>query len=235
MGDDVERVVVGYERAKVQTRHVLYTTFITYARGQFLVGPDAVTQVFHFLQELGVALPELLTALFVAGVQDGAVGQYDACRNHHAVAVGMYATVHARGIIDDDAAHHGRPDGGRVRREDASVRLQNLVYTGADDARLQADGVLMLSELIFLPVLASYNEHAVGTALPAQRRAGSPESEWQLVLLAGFDNLGNPFLTVAAYDNLWNLAIETGIGTPAKGAQFVGVNAFRRNELSEFC
>ena len=54
------------------------------------------------------------------------------------------------------------------------------------------------------------------------------------MLFAGLDYFGYLFLTVTANDGLWNLAIETGIGTPSKGAKLVSIDPVRRDHLSDF-
>ena len=123
VSDDVEWVVVDNERADVEACNVLDAVFELYSLRQFLVRPDAVSELFYLLDKVGMSLPELLFALFVASVEDGAVGENQPCTDHHAVAVGMYATVHARGIVADDAANHGAADGGRVGTEHPSVGL----------------------------------------------------------------------------------------------------------------
>ena len=43
MRDDVERVVISYQWTEVQTRHILNTIFITYARCQCLISTHLVT------------------------------------------------------------------------------------------------------------------------------------------------------------------------------------------------
>ena len=77
----------------------------------------------------------------------------------------MHTAVHARGVVDHDTAHHGRADAGGVRREHTAVGLQDLVHTGPHDARLELDCLLILAYLILFPMLACYDEHAVGTTL----------------------------------------------------------------------
>ena len=196
VGDDVERVVIGNERTQVQTRHVLNAIFGTNARCQLLVGTHTVAQVLNLLQELGVRAGKLLAALLVACIEHRAVGQDDAGRDHHAVAVGMHATVHARRVVDDDAAHHGRADAGRIGREHAAVGFQYLVDLAAHDTRLQRYDTTfgfrvplalwrgVRGEAPFLPVLASHDEHRVRTTLTRKRGTSGTEGEGQRVFPA---------------------------------------------------
>ena len=139
MGDDVEGIVVGDQGTEIQTCNILDGIFSTDACGQFLVCPYLVAQSLNFLDEIRVALAEGFLTLLVARVEHRSVCQYDPGANHHAVAIGMHATVHTRGIVDDNSTHHCTSDTGRVGWEYTAVRLQNLVYPGAHDTRLQFD------------------------------------------------------------------------------------------------
>jgi hypothetical protein len=83
-------------------------------------------------------------------------------------------------------------------------------------------------------MLSCYDEHGVGTTLSGERCPGSTEGEGQLVFLACPDNLGDFLLAIAADNDFGNLSIETGIGTPSKGAKLVCVDPVRRDHLSDF-
>ena len=165
MGDDVERIVVGNQRTEVQTCHVLNTIFSTYARGKSFVGTHLVAQGLDLLQELGMTLTEGLFALFRTSVEHCSISEDNPGRYHHTVAVGMHTAVHTRGIVDHDTTHHRRTDRGRVRREHAPVRFQDLIHLRTHDTWLKFDCILILTDLIFLPVLASHDQHTLGTAL----------------------------------------------------------------------
>ena len=143
VGHDVERVVVGEKRTQVQTGNVLDTVFQCDAVGQLLVGPHAVAQCLDLGDELGMTLPEIFLALLVASVNNRSVGEDKARAHHHAVAVGMHATVHARGVVDHDAAYHRTAYRGRVGREHTAVGLEDLVHPGTHNARLHLDGILV--------------------------------------------------------------------------------------------
>ena len=77
----------------------------------------------------------------------------------------MHAAVHARSIVDDNTAHHGRADTGWVRREYTPIRLQYLVHLCTHDTWLQFDGILLFAYLVFLPMLACNNQDGVSTTL----------------------------------------------------------------------
>ena len=139
VGDDVEGVGEVDKRRDIQSGDILDAVFASDALGQFVVGHDAVAQGLDVAHKLRMALAEGLSAVGVASVEDGAVGQHDAHREHLAVAIGVRAATHARGIVDDDAAHHGRVFRGRVGGERAAQWSQDLVDLRAHDARLQRD------------------------------------------------------------------------------------------------
>ena len=234
VGNDVERIVIGYERTQVQACHVFDRIFIGDAISQFLVSTHLVAQCLYLCQELRVRLAESRLALFRTCIQKGAIRQDDTSRHHHPVAVGMDTTVHARSIVDDDTTHHCRAYRGRVRREHPSIRLQDFVHPGPDDTRLELDGILPLAYLILLPVLTRHNEHAVGTALTTQRSTCRTKGEGQSVLLADLYNLGDFLLAITANHDFGNLSVETGIRSPSKGAELIGINTVCRKELLQF-
>ena len=83
-------------------------------------------------------------------------------------------------------------------------------------------------------MLPGHDEYRVGTALSAERGTCSTEGERQLMLLAQLDNLGDFLLAVATHHDFRNLSVETGIRSPSKGTELVGINTVRRQLLSEF-
>ena len=227
---DVKGVVIGHKRTQVQSRYVLDAVLLLNSFYQFLIGPHTVSQVFNFLDEIGVCLSESLLALFAASVDNRTIGQHQPCTDHHSVTVGMNATVHARRIVHHNATNHRTADAGRIRREHAAKWFQYFIHPCADYTRLQSDGVLPQSYFILFPMFACHDEHRVANALSRQRRACSTEGKRQLIFVAGCDNAGHLVLIVAAYHNFRNLSVETRISTPAEGAQFVSIDTFFRHK-----
>ena len=131
-----------------------------------------------------MSFPEILAALFVACIEDGAISEDDAGRHHHTVAVGVYATVHTGGIINHNTTDHCTAYRGRVGWEHATIWLQDLIHTSTYNTWLQFNGVLILAYFILLPMLASNDEHRVRTTLTAQRGARSTEGKRQQVFPA---------------------------------------------------
>ena len=101
----------------------------------------------------------------VAGIQHGAVGQYHAQRFQRLVGVLCRAAAHAAGVVIDDAADHGRVDGGRVGADLAAKRQQRGVGFGTDHARLQADGQTVIQYLQVFPAVAGHNQDGVAHRL----------------------------------------------------------------------
>ena len=189
VGNDVEGVVVGYQRTQVQTGNILDTVLAADAPSQRFVVSDAVAEGFYLADKVRVTLAESLATLLTSSIEHCSVGQDDTGRYQHAVAVGMDTTVHARGVVTHNTADHCRADAGRVGREYTSVGFQYLVDLGTDNAGLQADGVLSGAYLVALPVLASYNEYGVAQTLTRERRSSRPEGEGQVVLLTRLYNI----------------------------------------------
>ena len=95
VGNDVERVVEADEGQQVESCYVLDGIFIADAFQQFGVGMDAIAQMADAADEVAVCHLEGCPAYGVACVEYGAVGHYQAGREHHFVTVGMRAAVHA--------------------------------------------------------------------------------------------------------------------------------------------
>ena len=126
----------------------------------------------------------------------------------------MHTAVHARGIVDNNTTHHGRADRGWIGWEYTAVRLENLVYATTNYTRLQTDRLLIGRKLILLPMLTCHNQNAVGTALSAKRCTSGTEREGELVFATSAYYLRDFLFAIATDNNLGNLTVETGIGTP---------------------
>ena len=196
VGDDVEGIVVVYQRTDVESGDVLYTIFIMYALHQLLVGSHAVAQVADLLQEVDMRLGKGFLAGLVACVEQRSVGKDDAHGAQHHVAVGMHATVHSRCIVAHDATNHGTVDRCWVGREHAVVGLEQTVYMTAHHTGSQGHRVVVVAEGEFLPILSGHDEHGIAQALSGERGAGRTEGEGQMVVDAGANNLLYFLLTV---------------------------------------
>ena len=130
-----------------------------YPRRKFLIGYDAVAQLFDFLHKIGMCALESVATALVAGVENRSVGKNYAHRLQHSVAIGMSAAIHARGIVHHYTSHHCRLLRCRVGREYLAVRLQNLVHPLSDDSRLQSYCFGIGRHLIAFPVLPCHNKN----------------------------------------------------------------------------
>ena len=140
----------------------------------------------------------------------------------------MNTTIHARCIVNDDTTHHRTSYRCRIRRKHATVWFQDLIDPGTHDTWLQTDGILVFANLILFPMLACNNEHRVSTTLSRERGACCTERKGQFVLLASFDNFRDFLFAITANDDLRNLAVKTGICTPAQGTELIGIDTVRR-------
>ena len=141
---DVEGIVIVDKRPDVETRDVFDGILIPDALREVSVLPHLITQSLDFLDKLGMTLAEGLAALLVTGIEDGAIGKNEAGTEQHVIAVGMHATVHARGVVDHDTADHSTAHRCRVGRKHTSIRLQDIVHTSSRDTGLKGDGILVI-------------------------------------------------------------------------------------------
>ena len=165
MGDDVEGIVVGHQRTDVEARHVLDGVFLTDAVGQRLVGPHTVAKVLNLADEFGMRLAEFLAATLAAGIEHRSVGKHQTGGDKHAVAIGMYATVHARGIVTDDTSHHSRANGSGIGRKHPTERLQDFIHASAHNSRLQTDCFMVVGHFILFPILAGHYQDGIAHRL----------------------------------------------------------------------
>ena len=95
MGNDVEGVIVDHKRTQIQPCDIFDTILSEDSFNQFFISSHLVAQRLYPFHELGMGGFERLTALLGTCIENGTVGEDDAGRNEHAVAVGMHATIHA--------------------------------------------------------------------------------------------------------------------------------------------
>ena len=168
----------------------------------------------------------------VACVQHGSVRQHDAGGDEHFVTVGMGAAVHARSVVHDDAAHHGRFHRGGVGGELASVRRENLVYPLTDDARLQRNLFVVGGDAVLLPMLAGYYQDGVANGLSGQTGSCGTKRHRQTVAVGQPQQVGDFSFVAGTNHDLRNEAVEARIRSPCQPAQFVGVYPFLRDKFS---
>ena len=113
MGNDVERIIVCHKRSNVQACHILDGVLFRNPFRKRRIPPHLVTQLLDTAKKGRMRTSESLTARFAASIQYGTICQNDTNREKHLVRIGMSATIHPRGIVAHDAAHHGTLDGSR--------------------------------------------------------------------------------------------------------------------------
>ena len=233
MGDDVKGVGEANQRQEIEPSDVLDTIFIAYAFHQRRVCIHLVTQLLNPGYKRGMGVQERFPALLIPCVKYGPIGQNESCTEQHAVTVGMCAAVHARCIVHHNASHHGRLLGGRVGGEGSSVGSKYLIHPLTDDARLQGDGLGILPNGIFFPVLARYDEHRVSNGLARQTGAGGTEGDRDTKSTCVTEQAGNFFFAGGANHHLRQFPVEARIRSPCQAAQIVCVDALLWNVLPD--
>ena len=231
VSDDVEGIVVVDKWTDVETRDVLDRILIPDALREVCILPDLITQGLDLLEKVGMTLAKCLTALLISGVENGTIGKDEADAKQHVVAVGMHATVHARGIVDHNTADHSTAHRGRIRRKHTSVRLQDIIHASSRDTGLKGDGVLVFIQAELLPAFARHDEHGVGTTLSGERSAGRAEGKRNSVFSARLESSLHFLLVLCADDDLRGHAVEAGVCSPSISAKTVGIYLSFRNGL----
>ena len=83
-------------------------------------------------------------------------------------------------------------------------------------------------------MLASYNQDAICATLSTQRSTRSTERKRQFVVFAKLYDFRYFLLAITTDDNLWNLAIETGIRAPPQSAKLISIDTVGSNNLPKF-
>lgn len=73
------------------------------------------------------------------------------------------------------------------------------------------------------PILAGHDEYRISHGLSGKSGPGGPE------------NKGNLFLVLASYDDLGYLTVETGVRTPGKSPQCIGINPVVLDSAIQAC
>ena len=127
MSHDIEGVVVSDKWTEIKSRHILNAVFGTNTLSEIFVGSYAVTKFLNLADEVGMRLAEFLTTFLITRIDDCAISEDQSCTHHHPVTVGMDATVHSRGVVANDTAHHCTTYRGWVGWEHSSKGFQYLV------------------------------------------------------------------------------------------------------------
>ncbi len=221
VGDDVEGVDVVHQGVEAVAGGVLDLEFVSDPFGHGRVGLDPPGQFVQPVQHAAVGCCEGLSAVGIAGIQNGAVRQHDTHAVHGLVAVLGGAAAHARGVVGGNAADHGGVDRRRVRADLASVRGQDAIGPGADDARLEPDFPTVFEDLPLLPGFAGHQQHRIADGLAGQAGACGPEGDRDLLFTGLPKNSGYLGLGVRPDHDLGCQPIETGVGAVGQGAQGV--------------
>ena len=214
VGNNIERVVEADEWQEIQSGYVLDGIFVADAYGEFFVGTYPIAQFADAVKEIGVGGFEGSTRNVVPCIQHGAVRQYDAGGEKYLVTIGMCAAIHARGVVHDDAAYHGRFHTCRIRSKLTSVGCENLVNPLTDDARLQGNLFMIGRNAVLLPMFSGYYQDRVTNGLSRQAGSCGTKRYWQTVTVGKFQQVGDLLFAVGTNHDLWDEAVETRICSP---------------------
>ena len=147
-------------------------------------------------------LAKSIAALRIACVEESAIGEDNANRLQHFVAIGMDATTHARGIVGDDATHHSTFDRCRVGAEFAAVGSKKFVDTLTNDTRLKDNAFAIVEDSVFFPFFAHYGEDVVADGLTRKACASSAPSDVSMLVVGFFYEVYNVSFRVGVNDRL---------------------------------
>ena len=224
VGDDIERIRIGYQGQKIQPRHVLDRILIGNPFTQGRIGQHFVAKGFYRPQKIRMGGAEGRPAFLAAGIQNGSISQNHACAQQQTVTVETGSAAHARGIVGHDAAHHATADRGGIRAEPTLVPGQYPVDARSHQTRLKGNAFILGMEGPLFPVFSGHQQHAVGEGLARQTGARRPESNGTPLGETPPEHLRNLLLRLAPDHFLRHHVIETGIGSPRQAHQFIGIN-----------
>ena len=191
---------------------------------------DAVAQVTDATDEVAMGYFKTGTAYRVSSVEHSPVGQYNARRKHHFVTVGMGATVHARGIVHNDASHHGALYGSRVWGELASIGGKEFIDPLSHNTRLKGNLSAVGTDGVLFPVFAGHDENGVADGLSRQTGACRTERDGQLQAIGQPEQFGHVVFAIRTDDYLGNETVESRIGAPCQATQLVRIYSVLRDE-----
>ena len=90
---------------------------------------------------------------------------------------------------------------------------------GADDARLQADGLRPRAETVATPAGAELDQHRVADRLPREAGAGGAEGERDAARVAGTHHRGQFRLVVDDHHQLRHQPVEARVGAVGEASQ----------------
>ena len=144
-------------------------------------------------------LAKSIATLRIASVEESAIGEDDANRLQHFVAIGMDAATHTRGIVGDDATHHSTFDRCRVGAEFAAVGSKKFVDTLTNDTRLKDNAFAIVEDSVFFPFFAHYGEDIVADGLTRKACTSSAPSDVAMLVVGLLDERNDVGFRIGMY------------------------------------
>ncbi len=121
--------------------------------------------------------PERFVGVVLRRVDDCAGRQDEHEGLERVIGILRDAAAHSARVVGEDASHHARVDGGRVRPDLGAKRPEPRVDGGADGTGLDADATAAVEDLDVSPVPREVGKHAVGHRLTGEARARGPKRQ----------------------------------------------------------
>ena len=235
MGYDIKRIIILKKWQKIQSHHILYRILFAYALGERLIRPHLIAQSLDGGNKIEVSRIEDLATAHRACVEQRAIAKDDAHRLQHLVAIGVGATVHSRGVVHHNTAHHSTLNRRRIGRETIAIGFEHLAHLCPYHTWLQADSAPTIEHLITLPIFTRYHKYRIAHRLPRKACSGGTEREGHFTLGCRLDNTHHLALVLGSHHNLRHQTVETSIGTPRQTAEVIGIDSLGGNERPNRC
>ena len=218
-------VFVIHQGVEAVTRGVLDLELAADAVGQLRLIHDLFAQVAETIENMGVGAGKGGAAFGVCRIQQRAVGQHHARRNHGLVRIVRSAAAHAAGIVGKNAADKAAVDGRRVGPDFFAKFCQNFIGARADDAGLQGNALCPLAHAPVAPALADAHQHRIRHRLPRKACARRAKGHGHAHAVGQTHQLYHFSLVQHIHHDFGNQAVYAGVCAVGQQAQWVCMDA----------
>ncbi|OPZ67582.1 MAG: hypothetical protein BWY83_02572 [bacterium ADurb.Bin478] len=221
MFDDFNRIVKIQQRIEAIAHRIFHFVFTANPGGQLGIVAHPLGQSGNALQQISVARLKRSDRVRVAGVEQSAVAQDQTQGGQGMIAVLFCAAAHAAGVIDNDAADHGRVDGGRIRADLSCHGRQGGIGRTAQHTGLHADSVAVVQDLDVLPPLIQHHQDRIGDRLAGQAGSGCAKGERQTASTALAQDQLDFALCFRLHHQFGQQAVKAGVGAKGQSAEII--------------